>query len=269
MQNLKANLATVCAVFVAAVVGCSGSNPGVNDPKTGQSGKPGSASSPNRRLAGVSAAQSTDGGGTPHKTGKGHKAQWSEDEIEKNTTQAPPLTIDALSQKIAAAKPGAVIEVSAGKYNVDLVGGLKIYNKTRLTLRARGKVELFSRKADSQIVDIKKSKHITIKGFTIYHDVPVACVAACVAIDDSDSVTVKGNDIHGSGAYGVAAWGHHNKNVRVIGNRIHHCSYWGVEIHSKGGEISGNTFSDNGGNIDPGSSTSLTIKNNVKKSPKK
>lgn len=174
---------------------------------------------------------------------------------------------DAIQSKIDNADPNETIEISPGRYNVDSGNGLTISRKKGLRLTAKnGLVEFVSNSAEQVIVRIEASENVTIDGVTIYHTVPVACSAACISIMRSSSVVIQNSDIHGSGAYGVAAWGRNNKNIQILNNKIHNCSYAGVEIHSDGGEISNNTFYDNNRDIDAGDtgdSIRVVISSNV------
>lgn len=184
------------------------------------------------------------------------------DAYEKLTANEPQkdAAFDEVQSMIENAKEGDVITIPAGKYNVDLGRGLKIRNKKKLTLLGNGKVELISNSSEQDILIIQKSTDIVIDGLAVYHTVPVGCMANCIVIGNSESVTVQNSDIHGSGAYGIQ--GGRNKNIKILKNKIHNCSYWGIEIHADGGEISGNTFYDNNRDIDAGKSTDLKIVDN-------
>lgn len=177
------------------------------------------------------------------------------------------LGFDAIQSKINSAVPNETVEISPGRYNVDAGNGLTISSKKGLRITAKnGPVEFVSNSAEQVIVRIEASENVILDGVTIYHTVPVACSAACVSIRQSSSVVIQNSDIHGSGAYGVAAWGHDNKNIQILNNKIHNCSYAGVEIHSDGGKISNNTFYDNNRDIDAkdtGDSIRIVISSNV------
>lgn len=162
----------------------------------------------------------------------------------------PHMGIAHFNRLIATAEPGETITIPAGRYDVDIDEGMKVVGRKGLRVVADGEVFLFSRKPDRRIISIDNSSDIVIDGFRIAHEVDVECSAACVAIESSANITIRRNDIHGSGAYGVAAWGHDNADIKVIDNLVHNCSYWGMEIHSKGGEVTGNALYDNSSNLD-------------------
>jgi len=172
------------------------------------------------------------------------------------------VDIVAIFERIRVASEGDVIVVPAGTYDVDVLGGLLIENKRGITLVADGEVALISKKTDGEIVIVRNSHEVTIEGFQVRHRTETECTAACITIEGSDSVTIRGNDIHGSGAYGVALWGGNNRNIRILNNEIHDCSYWAIEFHSVGGEISGNELYDNADAIDMGSSTDVVVRDN-------
>ncbi|MBI4350915.1 MAG: right-handed parallel beta-helix repeat-containing protein [Elusimicrobia bacterium] len=177
------------------------------------------------------------------------------DAFDTFKAQEPPRdpAFDALQLKITSAKENDVIEIPPGQYNVDLGNGLVIRDKKGLKIIGKnGGVRLISNSPDLEIVKITNSTGIVLDGLMIFHTVPVGCSAACISIMRSESITIQNSDIHGSGAFGIAAWGWDNKDIRVLSNKIHNCSSSGVEIHSAGGEISHNSFYDNNRDIDIG-----------------
>jgi len=105
---------------------------------------------------------------------------------------------------------------------------------------------VFSSQPNRVIVTIENCEDITLHGFTIYHQGRVACDAACITILNSRNITLDGNDIHGSGAYGVAVRGRENENIQIMNNTIHDCRYWGADMLCNRGKIVNNTFYNNG-----------------------
>ena len=177
------------------------------------------------------------------------------DAFDTFKTQEPPrdTAFDALQLKIISAKENEVIEIPPGQYNVDLGNGLVIKDKKGLKIIGKnGGVRLISNSPDLEIVKITNSSSIVLDGLSVFHTMPVGCSAACISIMKSESITIQNSDIHGSGAFGIAAWGRDNKDIRVLSNKIHNCSSSGVEIHSTGGKISHNSFYGNNRDIDIG-----------------
>lgn len=179
------------------------------------------------------------------------------------------LDVLAFNRQIEIAPPGTTITVPEGRYEIDSAGGLRIAKKHGITVQAHGRVELVSFAPDGDIVIIEDSDDIVVRGFTIYHDVgELECSASCIRIGESTSVRVERVDIHGSGAYGVGAWGHDNFGIEVVDSKIHDCTHWGLEIYSAGGLIRGNTMWNNGGpggdrHIDIGDHEGIVIEDNV------
>jgi len=101
----------------------------------------------------------------------------------------------ALANTIHKAKPGDIIEVPPGRYNVDSKRGLVIQNKKNLTLKSQdGKVELYSEKPDIDIIRILGSTDIVIDGFILFHTVETNCAASCIVIKNSKNIVIQKND---------------------------------------------------------------------------
>lgn len=169
---------------------------------------------------------------------------------------------DAILLQVEKAKEGETIAIPAGKYNVDFRSGFVIKNKKGLIIKGEpGKTELVSRSVGQAILTVINSTDIVVDGLTVYHNVSGRHQAAGVYIEKSESITVKNSDI-GDAAWGVAAMSRENKNIIVVGNKIHDCLYSGVDIITNGGEISHNTFYRNSQDIFNRKLTGLKIFDN-------
>jgi hypothetical protein len=156
-------------------------------------------------------------------------------------------------RKINDAKDGEVIKIAGGKFFVDETGGLVLEGIKDVTIKSStpgNPAELVSASPDQDIVRIHNCKNLTVDGFVIYHDVESGCVASCVSVENSESVTVTGCDIHGSGAYGINVPEETgNSHIYITSNKIHNCSIYGLYYSSEKGSITGNTFYDNAENM--------------------
>lgn len=147
-----------------------------------------------------------------------------------------------LQKLINKAEPGDVIELKAGEYE----GTILLRNKNNIELKGSdgGETILFTYDPEATVLVIENCTNITISELTLTHKIDMSCVAGVISIDSSSEIKISDCDINGSGAYGIIAYD--SRDIDIINNEIHGCSYWGIEIDAEDVEITGNLFYENG-----------------------
>ncbi len=124
-----------------------------------------------------------------------------------------------LIDRIAAARDGSVIRVSAGRYLTS--GPIPVHNKRDLTLIFED-TYIYCRDTNANVLEINESRNIHIVGGHFRHDKPKAeyeCHGSVAAIARSQDVALYAAELNGCGAVGVHVNG--CQNVTIYNCRIH------------------------------------------------
>lgn len=120
-----------------------------------------------------------------------------------------------IQQAIYAATNGDLIYVGPGKYEEQLE-----INKSDVTIVGEN-AKVFT-KVDSHIINVFDSVNLKISGLHVVHELGgKECSQDCFVIWRSKNLKLSGNDINGSGWYGVRVIS--GDNIHIIGNKIHNC----------------------------------------------
>ena len=177
-------------------------------------------------------------------------------EIEDGTSSFQTATVDdenvikitTIEELPSAIAPDAVIELSAGKWNLadafgadysgnmkwdyaylDYTGdgyGLVIKDVSNLTIRGVGanKTELVIEDPYADVLKFENCNDITLEKMTLGHDVePGHCVGAVVELENCSDCMLKDMDLYGCGTYGVEA--NDCEGITLSNSTIRNCSY--------------------------------------------
>lgn len=129
-----------------------------------------------------------------------------------------------LQTVIDAARPGDVIVIGRGRYVSRFA--LKVTNKTNLTIVARGKVEIVCTDSDESVLDIYRSRNVTLIGLTAGHRDAPTCFGHVVRFHESEGLIVRNCDLYGCGYMGVCFL--ESVSGWIEGNTIRECGGEGI-----------------------------------------
>lgn len=145
--------------------------------------------------------------------------------------------------KLANITSGSTIQLKPEKYVLN--APLLIDGKENVTIDGNG-ATLVMNSLSENVVHLSNSKNIVLKNFKATHiepSGPTGCTGNVIYMDNSDSVLVEKCDLNGSGIVGIAAY--NIGALRVINNRIHENSEYGIIYMGPSIQMSDNTFEDN------------------------
>lgn len=126
---------------------------------------------------------------------------------------------------------------------IELQKTLEIRDKRNLIISGDYGVICFP--ADDAVINLINCENITIQGLNLFHDIESDCSKPVLGLFECSDIYIKDNDIHGSGAIGISTGGG-CVNIDIRNNKIHDCSYTGLEISSNYTSITENIFYNNG-----------------------
>jgi parallel beta-helix repeat protein len=148
-----------------------------------------------------------------------------------------------LIRRIRTAEPGTILTIAG---QIHLKAPLKISGKKQLTLLGqRGQSEILVENRFIEVIIIENSSGIVLDGLKLYHQTPQPCDEGVILLLDSERVSIRNCEIHGSGYYGIFTSAS-SRDITIQNNLIHHSTWFGLQIGSTNTIIRNNNFRNNG-----------------------
>jgi hypothetical protein len=144
---------------------------------------------------------------------------------------------------------GSRVILKAGRYQFNK--GLVLENKKNITLEGQGEAWILVKDAYANVLTIRGSSNITIKGLKMRHNIifkNYQCEGAVISVIRSHKIWVRNNTLNGSGAIGVR--GYRSSNLVVTHNFLHTNSMTAIMLdRSAWIAIHNNTIVSNGSTL--------------------